>query len=110
MAHRISDTDLRVKWLLEGQEGVEKAFKKQEEDIAKWTKQVDAAKDALAKLAKEGKEETKEYENQTKVLNQNKAALEKSKQGLESLYRQQKLTTMNMAELRRHIKVANNEL
>ena len=110
MAHRISETDLRVKWLIDGQEGVEKTFEKQRKDIADWTKKVDEAKAALAKLTMEGKAGTDAYKDQAKVLAQNEAALNKSKQGLESLYRQQKLTTMNMAELQRHIKVTNNEL
>ena len=74
MAHRISETDLRVKWLIDGQEGVEKTFEKQRKDIADWTKKVDEAKAALAKLTMEGKAGTDAYKDQAKVLAQNEAA------------------------------------
>lgn len=110
MAHRISDTDLRVKFLLEGQEAVEKTVEKQKKEIKDYTKQVEDLNAELKKMVKEGEAETEMYKKKAKELAQNNAALDKARQKLESLYRQQKLGTMNMAELSRHIKVLNNEL
>ena len=101
MARTIKEEDLRLNIIVNGDNGRKKILE-QEAAVTTLTEKLGSQKAALEKLKSEGKENTKEYKSLNSQIGKTGKALDENKARLESLTRQQKISTMTLSELRRH--------
>lgn len=109
MAKKITEEDIRLNLIVNGDEG-RAAILKQKEEVAKYSHEIEECTRQLEQFQKKEKhtaEDTAKIKKTEQALAQYKTRLEEAKTKLDALERQQKVETMTMEELSRHIRNTN---
>lgn len=109
MAKRISDEDIRLNIIINGDKAKKELF-----DLEKSTRELTTTNKELraerAKLSREGKQGTEEYKNLTKRINENSVVLTNNRKRMEQLQNQIGLTGLSMNQLRRKAAILRSSL
>ena len=108
MASKIREEDLRLNIIVNGDDG-RKKIKEAEDAFNDWQESIRKTRAEMAELERQGKQNTVQYDNLKKRLDSQTASADKAKQRLDALVRQQKIETMTINELSRHIRNLRRE-
>ena len=108
MASKIREEDLRLNIIVNGDDG-RKKIKEAEDAFNDWQESIRKTRAEMAELERQGKQNTVQYDNLKKRLDNQTASADKAKQRLDALVRQQKIETMTINELSRHIRNLRRE-
>lgn len=109
MAKTIREEDLRLNLIVKGDDG-RKRILDLRESIDSLNKQLAAENAHMRDLARSGREGTALYKKHEKEAEKLANSIAKETEKCKSLERQQKINTMTMSELQRHIKAVNTLL
>ena len=102
MAKKITEESLRLNIIVNGDQG-RKAILDLESAVGSGTAKLKKLKDEMSSLESKGKTSGKQFNKLQKDIEKESKALDENRKQLETLRRQQSLTTMTMSELRKHI-------
>ena len=102
MAKKITEESLRLNIIVNGDQGW-KAILDLESAVGSGTAKLKKLKDEMSSLESKGKTSGKQFNKLQKDIEKESKALDENRKQLETLRRQQSLTTMTMSELRKHI-------
>lgn len=102
MAKKITEESLRLNIIVNGDQG-RKAILDLESAVGSSTAKLKKMKDEMASLESKGKTSGRQFNKLQKDIEKESKALDENRKQLETLRRQQSLTTMTMSELRKHI-------
>ena len=102
MAKKITEESLRLNIIVNGDQG-RKAILDLESAVGSSTAKLNKLKGEIASLESKGKTSGRQFNKLQKDIEKESKALDDNRKRLETLRRQQSLTTMTMSELRKHI-------
>ena len=102
MAKKITEESLRLNIIVNGDQG-RKAILDLESAVGSGTAKLKKLKDEMSSLESKGQTSGRQFNKLQKDIEKESKALDENRKQLETLRRQQSLTTMTMSELRKHI-------